>query len=688
MMGTRHRRRSTLAKNTSKKQPPPTSSEAAFDQLLATFGRETPPSVDTPVSAASAHGVSPTALVSVQSSAPSALDEATAFLDQLYAKSASYLERDRYATIGDAYEFFTKVVGVTFEGRQDVARGMRPGDVLELRRQPENPFDTNAIAVHFGSLQIGFLKKEIARRLAEKFDAGERYRAEVGSVTGGGDRSTGINILVRRDRPVRERASTTGSNGVSRTDVLRALIGERELRDAQREVLARVDAGKNTIAVLGTGRGKSLCFQYPAAVNALERGAKTIVLYPLRALANDQYEALIRRLEPLGLRIFRANGAIDASERAALMDALESGDWDIICSTPEFLQFHLPRFRTEVSRPALIVVDEAHHLFESKHRPAYGKLGESIEALGSPQVIALTATASDEAFANITGTLGIRSWVIDPTVRTNLHVTDARGTTNKQAYIEDHIREGKAIVYCNSRSEATKVAEKLRAKVGNDIAFYHAGMPSPERAEVERLFREGRLRVVVATSAFGEGIDLPDVRNVFLYHLNFDFTEFNQQAGRAGRDGDDAEIHLLFGESDRRINDFIIERAAPTLYTLRALYKELRRIALDGIIRQTYVDIAATLDMDKVDASTVNTAVRIFADAELVDVGEDDDGRFIHFREVREKVDMTRNARFAEGEAERENFQRFCELVLTAKADVLENVINRPIYPSNVPLLR
>ena len=111
-------------------------------------------------------------------------------------------------------------------------------------------------------------------------------------------------------------------------------------------------------------------------------------------------------------------------------------------------------------------------------------------------------------------------------------------------------------------------------------------------------------------------------------------------------------------------------------------------MSLDGELRNSFVDMAATLDMDKVDASTISGAVRIFADAELVDVGQDDDGRFIRFRDVREKVDLTRNARYAEGEAERENFQKFCELVLTAQSNVLENVINRPIYPSGVPLLR
>jgi single-stranded-DNA-specific exonuclease len=644
--------------------PPPTRSEAAFEAMLATFDRREP---------AAASDVAP---------APAA------FLDRLFARREDYLEHDRFASIGDAAEFFTKVVGVTFEGRQDVIGGLRPGAVIDLRREPANAHDANAIGVFFGALHIGYLRREIARRLAPQFDGGERYRAEIASVTGGGGRSLGVNLFVRRDRPPPERTVPAGSSAYSRAAVLRALIGDRELRDAQRAVLERVDAGRNTLAVLGTGRGKSLCFQYPAATGALERGRKTLVVYPLRALANDQYEALVRRLGPLGLRVFRANGSIDASERLALMDALATGEWDILCATPEFVSFHLDRFAAPVSCPGLIVIDEAHHVFESKHRPAYGRIGAAIRTLGSPQVLALTATASDEVFAAVTATLGIDAWVIDPTVRANLAVVDARGVTNKLAYIATRAAgPGKSIVYCTSRSEATKIAEKLRTTIA-EVAFYHAGVPSPERGEIERLFRENELRVVVATSAFGEGIDLPDVRNVFLYHLNFDFTEFNQQAGRAGRDGDDAEIHLLFGEKDRRINDFILERSAPTLYTLRALYREIKRLGTDGVIRMAYVDIAETLAMDKVDASTVSTAIRIFEESGLVVVSQDDDGRSVRFIDVKEKIDLSANTRFAEGEAERENFGRFCAIVLEAAPDVLESVINRPIYPSNVPLMR
>ena len=612
---------------------------------------------------------------------------ATAFLDGLYAKVEEFVERDRYATIGEAFEFNTKIVGVTFEGRQDLILGLQPGQELDLVRQPDNAFDLNAIAVHFGRLQLGFLKKGIAARIAPNIDAGERYRAEVKHVTGGGERSVGVNIWVTRDRatPVRERTGTRAQGG----DVQRALLGDRPLRDAQRAVLERVAAGHNTLAVMGTGRGKSLCFQLPAATAALERNEKTVVLYPLRALANDQYEALVRRLEPLGVRVFRANGAIDAADRAALMDALESGAWDIVCTTPEFMHFHGDRFTHERSRPALLVVDEAHHQIESKHRPAYGRIADLVRKLGSPQVLALTATAGDEVFAGIRKMLGIDAWVIDPTIRENLTVVEARGVTNKVDYIRRNVdAEGKAIVYCNSRTETMKVAEKLRTNLGDIVAFYHAGVGSADRLQVETFFRAGTLRVIVATSAFGEGVDLADVRDVFLYHLNFDLTEFNQQSGRAGRDGNAARIHLLFGESDRNINDFILERDSPPLHTLRNIYRAMKRIASDGTIRMTYADIASAIDIgDKVTDKTVGAAARIFTDAGLLEMSEDDEGRYLRFIEVDGKIDLTQNERFAEGQADRESFERFCELVLKAQPAVLQTIINRPIYPSNVPHL-
>src|ERR1700681_9502 len=210
-----------------KKLPPPTPSEAAVERLLEQFAAPAParPRAEAP-------------------------PEASAFLDELYATARVFLERDQYATIGAASGFNTKVVGVSFEGRQDVVASLRPGETVELRRHPDNAFDADAIGVWFGTLQLGFLKAAIAARVAPNMDAGERYAAEVTAVTGGGERSFGINIYVTRVREPPPAARTQRA-AAARADVLHALIGEQPLREAQRAVLERLDAGRNTLAVMG-----------------------------------------------------------------------------------------------------------------------------------------------------------------------------------------------------------------------------------------------------------------------------------------------------------------------------------------------------------------------------------------------------------------------------------------------------
>jgi len=636
---------------------------------------------------------------------------AAAFVERVFAKSDEYL-RDSYSTIADAPRFHTKIAGVSFEGRQDTIAGLRAGASLQLARQPENPHDRNAIAVHYGNLQIGFLNKRLAAHIAPLIDAGASYRARIASLTGPSTSSgqaadekkfRGVNIFVERESdstPLRQAAHRRGKALSSELDdeaataelVRSALIGSSQPHQAQRDVIDRVGAGKNALAVMGTGRGKSFCFQFSAAMRAFTRGGRTLVVYPLRALANDQCEALRRTLDPLGLRLFRANGSISNQEREELFDALREGAWDVVLATPEFLEFHRDALRA--SAPSFVVVDEAHHLHESRHRPAYSRLGATIAALGNPQVLALTATARDVAFRRIVEELHIEAWVIDPTVRENLQVVDARGTRDKIAYLIELFggaareRPEKGIVYCNSRAEAVKIAKRLRRELDDRVLFYHAKIPNADRLEVERLFREGQLRVVVATSAFGEGIDLPDVADVVLYHLNFDFAEFNQQAGRAGRDGAPARIHLLYGEADRTLNEWLIDVDAPTIERLREIYRGTRSLATNGVVRSGDADIAALLDIERVRDRTISAALRIFRDSGLVEVDEDDEGRRVAFLPVTGRVDMESNERYAEGEATREAFARFAEVALNSPAATLERIINRPIYPSSVPLRR
>ncbi len=647
------------------KLPLPTSSEAAFERVLAEYETTVP----------SGAVVSPL----------------RSWIDSAFANAATYAQ-DRYASIGDASAFNTKVAGVSFNDRQHILAGIVPGSALSLVREPENAFDANAIAVKFGALQLGYVKKDIAKHIAPHIDNGASYRAVVKHITGGGDRGHyGLNVYIERmsdgfDAPLLE--NIQGSRDADPQTIREALIGDHRPHDAQRQALSRIDHGANTLLLMGTGRGKSFCFSYPAVVRALGSSQKTIVVYPLRALANDQFEALHRRLEPLGVRVLRANGSITPDEREHLTAALQSGAWDIVLATPEFLTYHCDAF-SGVSKPSFLVVDEAHHLFESRHRKAYQSLGQTIARLGKPQILALSATLHDDAFAHLVSTLGITAWVIDPTMRENLDVIDARGTRDKIEYLK-RLGDGdeKCIVYVNSRKEAGKIAEELRARLGDIAMFYHAGMPSALRAEVEGHFRRGDVRIIIATSAFGEGIDLPDVRHVVHYHLNFDLTEFNQQSGRAGRDGAPAFVHLLYGDRDRGINEFILDRENPRLETLRLIYRGLRALARNDRIVGSEDDLVRELQLKAVDAATIRAALRIFVDEKLLAIEEDDEGRSLVLLPVVEKIDLERNERFAEGEAIREAFGQFCELALRADGPTLRRIIDRPIYPQHIAHLR
>ncbi len=620
------------------------------------------------------------------------------FLDDLFERSDRFLDRGPFAGIEDARRFNTKVVGVSFEGRQDSIAGLSEGVELALQRQPENPYDANAIAVCFGTFQLGFLRREIAARIAPKIDGGTRYRAFISALTGGGltndgsERNRGINIVVEiDDAALRRQRSREGAEARRGWDgnldcIRAALIGEHTPHETQALVIDRVLAGKRVLGIMGTGRGKSYCFAYAATAEALERGRKSVVLYPLRALCNDQFEGFVRKLEPLGMRLFRANGAISTSERAELFAALESGAWDMILATPEFVRYHAKRF-AGASNIDLLVVDESHHVGKARRRSGYREIATTLAAVGDPQVLALSATVDDESFAEIRDALRIEEWAIDPTIRTNLHVVDMRGVADKHAYVAQLFGKGaRGIIYCNSRKEAAEVAKRLKEACGERVAFYHAGVPTDLRHAVENAFRNGGIDVVVATTAFGEGIDLPDVREVVLYHLNFNFTEFNQQAGRAGRDGADARIHLLFGPGDRRLNEFLLKLDAPPLPMLREIYRGIKRSAREGVLHGSSRDLADLLGIDDCRDRHIESALRIFEDEKLVELGRDDDGAYVRMLPAPEKVDLTANERFAEGETERDAFAEFADFVLAAEANALERLIDRPLYPERVPL--
>lgn len=487
-----------------------------------------------------------------------------------------------------------------------------------------------------------------------------------------------------------------------RAALVGAFLGEATLHESQQRTLDVLDAGNSALAIMGTGRGKSLIFHIHAVELALKQGKASLFVYPLRALVADQAFHLDRTLGSFGIRSEVLTGASTPEERVAVMTALSSGQVDIVLTTPEYLAFHASDFAATGSI-GFVVVDEAHHVGTSKagFRPFYAQLGESVAALGSPQVLAVTATANSDIEECVRSSFGIapECVVVDNHERANLSVVDQRNIKKRERYLVNLVAQGeKTLIYVNSRMETIALTRSLRKQephIASLIGFYNAGLSRSERERVESLFREGGLQVLVATSAFGEGVDIPGVRHVVLYHLPFSEVEFNQMSGRAGRDGNPAQIHLLFGRGDARLNEGILDEAAPLHDGMAQIYRGLRTMqrahgqdffALDA---EKAAQNSSRLLGAAISATQVQCGIAVFEELGLIKTrsctGASGEELSINVVDYKGKVELDSSARYREGMDERESFSAFKDWVLSSSAEELQSRIRRPLLPNTTP---
>ena len=490
-----------------------------------------------------------------------------------------------------------------------------------------------------------------------------------------------------------------------RQDLIQAFLGEGNLHAAQQQALDLLDAGHSVFTVMGTGRGKSLIFYIHAAELALAKQKASLFVYPLRALVADQAFHLERTLGSFGLTIGTLTGATDAPERARVMQDLAAGKLDIVLTTPEYLDIHANEL-AQVSTIGFVVIDEAHHVGTSKagFRPSYTRLGNAICRLGNPQVLALTATADDAIAEDIRHAFGLDDMVFDNTERSNLQVIDQRNSKKRERYLASLVAQGeKTLIYVNSRMETVALVRRLRKQephIASLIGFYNAGLSRAERERVETLFREGGLQVLVATSAFGEGVDIPGVRHVVLYHLPFSEVEFNQMSGRAGRDGNEAQIHLLFGKADVHLNTALLHGIAPDHDEMAQIYRGLR--ALQQASQQSFFELdsedvarrATRLFGTTVTPEQVTLGVSVFEELGLVETKTEDRKqdsqdssasssakRFIYVVDYKGKVELSDSVQYREGLDEFDSFMTFKDWVLGSSADQLQDRIRHPLLP-------
>ncbi|MDL1948808.1 DNA topoisomerase III [Acidobacteria bacterium ACD] len=356
-------------------------------------------------------------------------------------------------------------------------------------------------------------------------------------------------------------------------ELLKDVFGHDAFRPYQEAVCRAVTAGKDALLVMPTGAGKSLCYQLPG----LARAGTTLVVSPLIALMEDQ----VGKLRALGLAAERIHSGRDRAESRQVCRDYLDGKLDLLFIAPERLS--VPGFPEMLAKrtPALVAVDEAHCISHWGHdfRPDYRLLGARLPALRPAPVIALTATATPRVQEDIAAQLGLIApgRFIHGFRRTNLAVEVTEAPPSRRA---DLVREVladparlPAIVYTPTRREATELAKHLRPRPR--AAAYHAGMGTKERDEVQRAFLEGRLDAIVATIAFGMGVDKPDVRTVVHTGLPGSVEGYYQEIGRAGRDGLPSRAILLQSYGDTRMHEHFLARDYPETSDLERVFARL-----------------------------------------------------------------------------------------------------------------
>jgi ATP-dependent DNA helicase RecQ len=396
--------------------------------------------------------------------------------------------------------------------------------------------------------------------------------------------------------------------------VLRAAFGYDGFRPGQELAIESVLSGRDTLVVLPTGGGKSVCYQIPALVLP----GLTVIVSPLISLMKDQVDAL----EARGLPAAFINSTLSSSQVADRLARAARGELRMLYLAPERFDFGNVVSRLRDIGVSLLAIDEAHCISQWGHdfRPSYLRVADARTRLGSPPTVALTATATPEVREDICRQLALNDprTIITGFDRTNLayHVLPARNDTEKDALLVETLKkhDGLAVVYASTRKSVDRLSFMLEQQ-GVSAAGYHAGLDDAHRREVQEAFMTESIRAIIATNAFGMGIDKANVRLVIHHSMPGTLEAYYQEAGRAGRDGKHSDVFLLHSFPDRFTHEFFIKGAYPERSLVEQVYRSLATAATRRETLPEAIEEIMPLIGGKVGPREAESALRILSQA-------------------------------------------------------------------------
>lgn len=569
-------------------------------------------------------------------------------LARLFDRAGEYLDA-RHHEIDEAPAFHTKVVGVTFEGRQALLAEVRTGERLRLVRDPANPRDPHAIKVCLpDGRQLGFLRATLAARLAPAIDAGARYAATAAALTGGGDRAQGLNIFVEREAAWGGEAGLTGEvavrppAGAEFAGWIAARLGRgRPLGGAHGHIVEMVRAGHRVAVRLGPGRGLLAVVSSVSAALITGGSGPVAVVLP-RACETD---ACARVLGPwlrgIGVRTRAVHGVLSATLRSRVDGALGRREVDLLVASASWMLASGPD-----AGAVIVIVDDVSPADDL--RALAGRYGDRVRLVAGP--------ASHDRMRLAAATLAAESVDLPFGPRTNLRVTDHRGAAGTALPDLTHPRPEKVLVLASGAEASVEIGRRLRQDApdaADRIAYYHDGLPAALRRAIENLYGAGAIQVLVAGSLLVPPGAPPDIARVVALGLPPTRMLAGEALGAAGAGGQMAIIDLRYGREALDAAAAVLDRRHPPREALVQCYHYLKDLGRHGPWVWPPGDRAESVPAG-LPIDTLSAALEIFAEAGVITAEGGGEGAVRYtVTDPAGRADLDRSLRYREGARER-----------------------------------